>query len=74
MKLTGSRNQCGGCRQYFNSNYAFERHRVGKHGEDRRCLTPEEILEKGWTKNPAGFWMTESSGHFDTEEPDEPAA
>lgn len=74
MKLTGSRNQCGGCRQYFNSNTAFERHRVGKHGEDRRCLTPEEILEKGWIKNPAGFWITEArpADSLNTEEEDEP--
>jgi hypothetical protein len=75
MKLTGSRNQCGACHQYFNSNSAFSQHRIGKHGEDRRCLTPEEILAKGWTKNSAGFWIMEArpDGIVNTdEEEDEP--
>ena len=58
MKLTGSRNQCGACHQYFNSNYVFSQHRVGEHGKDRRCMTMTEMQDKGWKKNTAGFWTT----------------
>jgi hypothetical protein len=49
-------------------------HRVGKHGEDRRCLTADEILAKGWAKNPAGFWITEARPDdiVNTDEENEP--
>lgn len=57
--LKGNRNQCGGCSEYFNSVGAFEKHRVGKYGEQRRCLTPEEMMQKGMSKNDAGFWIGE---------------
>lgn len=57
MLLTGSRNQCGACRQYFNSNTAFEKHRTGKYGVDRRCLNDEEMLAKKMFKNSAGYWV-----------------
>ena len=32
MKLTGRRNQCPGCSEYFNSLTAFDAHRVGEFG------------------------------------------
>ena len=59
MKLTGSRNQCQSCKQYFNSNGAFEKHRTGKHGVNRRCCTTEEMLAKGMSINGYGFWIAE---------------
>lgn len=77
MKLTGMRNQCQGCKQYFNSNHAFDKHRVGKHCSGRRCLTPEEMLERGMSLNSANFWITEKrdAKHFmdlrETEQPDD---
>jgi hypothetical protein len=55
--LRGDRNQCQGCKQYFNSTGAFEKHRYGKFGVDRRCLTEEEMLAKGMSLNAAGFWI-----------------
>lgn len=58
--LTGQRNQCAGCGEYFNSNYAFDKHRTGKHGTDRRCRTKEEMLSKGMSVNQWGFWISES--------------
>ena len=61
MKLTGRRNQCQGCKEYFNSNGAFDMHRTGKHGVDRRCRTPLEMTEKGMFVNNDGFWITEPS-------------
>ena len=60
MKVLGaSRNQCGGCREYFNSNSAFELHRTGEHGVDRRCMTIEEMRGRKMDVNAAGFWVTE---------------
>ncbi len=58
MKLGMSRNQCGGCGQYFNSNAAFERHRTGDYGINRRCLNDDEMLAKKMEKNAAQFWTT----------------
>lgn len=60
MNLTGSRNQCQACKQYFNSNAAFDMHRVGKHGVDRRCRTTDEMSAKGMLINHAGFWVTKA--------------
>lgn len=61
MRLTGQRNQCQGCKEYFNSNTAFDKHRTGKHcNQTRRCMTPEEMMAKGMLKNAAGFWITEA--------------
>lgn len=66
MKLTGSRNQCQGCKQYFNSVSAFDKHRTGEHGFKRRCRTPEEMLSLGMLINHAGFWITEKyDGNMD---------
>ena len=56
MKLTGDRNQCQGCKQYFNSTAAFEKHRVGEHGKDRRCLNPDEMQARGMVLRDDGFW------------------
>lgn len=60
MILKGQRNQCRGCNEYFNSNLAFDKHRTGHHGHDRRCMTVEEMLAKGMLKNSRGFWITEA--------------
>jgi len=58
MKLGSQRNQCQGCKQYFNSTGAFDKHRTGKHGVNRRCMTPEEMTAKGMSINKDGFWIT----------------
>lgn len=54
--LRGDRNQCQGCNEYFNSTHAFEKHRVGEHGKDRRCLTASEMEAKGMVLGIDGFW------------------
>ena len=59
MKLGSQRNQCPGCDHYFNSNTAFDMHRTGKHGVNRRCRTPEEMIARGMSVNKDGFWITE---------------
>lgn len=58
MKISGDRNQCRGCGEYFNSTAAFDKHRTGDFGIDRRCRMPDEMREKGMDKNAAGFWVT----------------
>ena len=59
MKLGGSRNQCPSCNQYFNSNSAFDRHRIGVQGVNRRCKTSEEMLSQGMVLLNSGFWGRE---------------
>lgn len=61
MKLTGDRNQCRGCGEFFNSTAAFEKHRRGDFGNEenpRRCLTPMEMSARGMAKNADGFLVT----------------
>ena len=55
--LRGDRNQCQGCKEYFNSTGAFEKHRTGQYGVDRRCRTPEEMIAKGFSLNATGYWI-----------------
>lgn len=55
-KLNGDRNQCQGCQEYFNSSHAFDKHRTGEHGVDRRCLTQDEMTAKGMFCGDDGFW------------------
>lgn len=56
--LRGDKNQCPGCHEYFNSTGAFEKHRTGKFGVDRRCRTSEEMTALGMVKKEDGFWIT----------------
>lgn len=63
MKLSGDRNQCPGCDEYFNSSFAFNKHRHGEHGVDRRCMTVAEMTAKGMSKNAAGFWISAEMPH-----------
>jgi hypothetical protein len=58
--LRGQRNQCPSCGEYFNSNVAFEKHRIGDFGIDRRCATVDEMLsfKKPMAVNSTGFWVT----------------
>jgi hypothetical protein len=59
LTLRGDHGQCAACRQYFNSTYVFDKHRVGRYTPaERRCLNPSEMRSKGMTVNSAGFWIT----------------
>ena len=62
--LTGQRNQCPGCGLYFNSNLAFDKHRTGKHGVNRRCRSKQEMLDKGMDLNAYGFWVSRRNEEF----------
>ena len=57
MKLTGDRNQCRMCGEAFNSTTAFDKHRVGEFGVDRRCRTAVEMREIGMVLRDNGFWV-----------------
>jgi hypothetical protein len=58
-------NQCSACGEDFAAVSAFERHRVGKHDRDfspeypegRRCLSLEELIERGFNLNQHGRWQ-----------------
>jgi hypothetical protein len=58
-KLTDSRCQCAGCGEYFNSDSAFDKHRIGEFGKDRRCMTTAKMREAGMSKNAADWWVIE---------------
>lgn len=57
-KLTGDRCHCRACGLYFNSTAAFDKHRSGAFATDRRCLTSQEMAERGMATNSAGYWVT----------------
>lgn len=59
-KLTGHRCQCTACGEYFNGEQPFNRHRVGSHGNDRRCLDVQAMEAAGFVRNAAGFWTSEA--------------
>ena len=61
-QLNGARNQCPTCKEYFNSNGAFDKHRTGSHGVNRRCRSTEEMIEKGMALRKDGFWVAEPMG------------
>lgn len=79
MRLSGDRNQCQGCGEYFNSSAAFDKHRIGSFGapmgdgtymmHSRRCRSVDEMEAAGMAKNNAGFWITAANPMFAKDEP-----
>jgi hypothetical protein len=64
-ELTGKRCHCSACDEYFNSVSVFDRHRVGNwlnDGANRRCLTIDEMVARGWSINANGFWIERAWG------------
>jgi hypothetical protein len=55
--IRGDRCQCASCNESFNSTYAFDHHREGQYGLDRRCLVSAEMIAKGMAKSAASFWV-----------------
>ena len=58
MILRGDHCRCTTCQEHFNSTRAFDMHRVGRFGVDRRCMTTDEMLFAGMAKNSGGWWVT----------------
>ena len=70
MERTSPVNLCRTCDTDFSSVAAFDRHRTGVHEylfaeglqldspreDGRRCLAPEEMLERGMELDPRGRW------------------
>lgn len=55
--------RCACCHATFTGTRPGDMHRVGKHGitdgpDRRRCLTPDEMLNKGMTRDARGYWTT----------------
>ena len=58
-RLTGDTNQCPSCGEFFNSSFAFGKHLIGEVATPaRRCLTVQEMLDKGMAKKENGFWVS----------------
>jgi hypothetical protein len=57
VKLTGDHCQCTVCGKYFNSVYAFDKHRTGGYTK-RRCFGIDEMLAMGMARNHPGFWIS----------------
>lgn len=68
-KLTGNRCQCPTCGEYFNGLAGFDAHRIGPFDGTRRCLTVAAMDARGWVRNAAGFWVTDSHAQRATRHP-----
>jgi hypothetical protein len=44
------------CGENFGGVKLFNEHRIGQHGKDRRCLTPQEMTARGWSQDSGGRW------------------
>jgi hypothetical protein len=63
MMLRGNRCRCPTCGEHFNSVTGFDAHLVGNwkdRGASRRCLTVGEMLSRGMSQMPGGWWITET--------------
>jgi hypothetical protein len=52
---------CPFCFEDFGGSVLFQRHRKGKrseryHSRRTRCLTPDEMMERGWYLDRYGRW------------------
>lgn len=58
---------CMACHQTFTNTGSGDKHRVGEHGvtegpDRRRCLTPDEMREKGMRQNQHSYWTRGDEG------------
>lgn len=54
-----ARSECTVCNLVFSSAHSFDKHRTGDHVErTRRCLTVDEMKDKGMAQNEKGIWVT----------------
>lgn len=51
--------------KYFNSTGAFDKHRTGAYGIDRRCMATEEMTAAGMATNAGGYWIATAFEEFD---------
>ena len=55
--------QCSACKLYFNSTYAFDKHRTGDFSEQRRCFSLKELKDKGWATTATGHLIPRPSSY-----------
>ena len=58
--LRGDHCRCSTCGEYFNSTYAFDKHRVGDFSA-RRCRAVAEMRAVGMDQNAGGWWISAAS-------------
>ena len=56
--LGGDHCECARCGEPFSSSYSFDTHRNSRHGIDRRCLSPAEMVGIGMVQNAGGWWIS----------------
>jgi Toprim domain len=54
-RLIGNRCRCAVCGEYFNSEKAFDQHRVGKYSEERRCKSAHDMEASGMILSETGW-------------------
>jgi hypothetical protein len=57
---------CGDCGQDFHGRTLQQRHRVGSKLH-KRCMTPEEMIQKGWHQDTQGRWRRAAPTESDRE-------
>jgi hypothetical protein len=60
LPLGSDKCRCMACGLYFNSTFAFDGHRIGRIGLDRRCRTGDQLKALGWCLSSTGHWITEA--------------
>ena len=67
--------ECRKCGEFFGGEGSFKKHRTGSYGvgvtssngvthyskHERRCLSQDEMLNKGLVRNDKGLWTTGES-------------
>ena len=67
---TGHRiEHCTVCHETFTGTSAGDKHRTGGHAvfvgpERRRCLTPDEMRDKGMSQNERGQWTLGGTSYW----------
>jgi len=73
LPFYSDRCKCSVCGEYFNSTYAFTKHRTGTYQpSNRRCLSVAEMRAAGWSVNATGYWRTEAYDVGDAIDADPP--
>ena len=57
-KMTGEACKCTVCFEVFQTERGFDKHRIGRHGIDRKCLDGDGMRKIGMVINSYGRWGT----------------
>ena len=60
IKYKSENNQCPSCGEMFRSIFAFDKHRTGRIGVNRRCMSVVEMQHCGMSINENGLWVSSS--------------